>query len=198
MIDDDRPLEGEIVEEGGDPPPRPAGIAFDATVVTEAARAHRDRAALTFGSVLVVVGTVLLAGRASDVVAAGGAALCIGLGLLTWWAFNGNYGLLVPAGALTGLGLGQMLGESGFYGNAVALGVGVGFLAIFALDSLRRRRRSSFWPLIPGVVLVAAGLLEHTSDWWDALGGFGWPLLLIVVGLIIVGGALSRRGTPKD
>jgi len=198
-VTDNKPLEGEIVDEGGDPGERAgragrAGVAFDATVVTEAAKQHRDRDALAVGSVLVVIGAVLLAGRASDVVAAGGGALWIGLGFLTWWAFSGSYGLLVPAGVLTGLGLGSMLGEGGFYGNAVALGLGAGFLAIYALDALRRRRRSSWWPLVPGIVLVAVGLLQHTSG-WDALGGLGWPLLLIVVGLIIVGGALSRRET---
>ena len=195
---DNEPLEGEIVDEGGDPGERAgrAGVAFDATVVTEAVKQHRDRAALTLGSVLVVIGAVLLAGRFSDVVAAGGAALWIGLGFLTWWAFRGTYGLLVPGGVLTGLGLGLMLGDGGFYCNAVALGLGAGFLAIYALDALRRRRRSSWWPLVPGIVLVAVGLLQHTSG-WDALGGLGWPLLLIVVGLIIVGGALSRREAPR-
>ena len=200
-------LEGEIVDEGGDPGahagpagggarPGPAGVTFDATAVTEAVKKHRDRAALTLGSVLVVLGAVLLAGRFSDVVAAGGPALWIGLGFLAWWAFNGNYGLLLPAGVLTGLGVGLMLGEIGFYGNAVALGLGAGFLAIYALDVLRRLRRSSWWPLVPGIVLVAVGLLQHTSG-WDALGELGWPLLLIILGMIIVGGALSRRETPE-
>jgi hypothetical protein len=196
-------LEGEIVDDGDDPrpdqgstaggpQPGSAGITFDATVVTEAVKKHRDRAALSLGSVLVVIGAVLLAGRFSDAVAAGGPALWIGCGFLAWWVFDGNYGLLLPAGVLTGLGLGLMLGEIGFYGNAVALGLGAGFLAIYALDALRRRRRSSWWPLVPGIVLVAAGLLQHTSG-WDALGELGWPLALIIVGLIIVGGALSRR-----
>jgi hypothetical protein len=198
-------LEGEIVDEGdepgahadpleGDARPRPAGVTFDATVVTEAVKKHRDRAALSLGSALVVIGAVLLAGRFSDMVAAGGPALWIGCGFLAWWVFSGNFGLLVPAGVLTGLGLGLMLGETGFYGNAVALGLGAGFLAIYALDALRRRRLSSWWPLVPGIVLVAVGLLQHTSG-WDALGELGWPLALIIVGLIIVGGALSRRET---
>ena len=205
----DDALEGEIVDEGGDPGAHAgpagggdpgeragrAGVTFDATVVTEAVKQHRDRAALILGSVLVVIGAVLLAGRFSDVVAAGGPALWIGIGFLAWWAFNGNYGLLLPAGVLTGLGVGLMLGEIGFYGNAVALGLGAGFLAIYALDALRRRRRSSWWPLVPGIVLVAVGLLQHASG-WDALGELGWPLFLIIIGLTIVGGALSRRETP--
>jgi hypothetical protein len=189
-------LEGEIVDEGDGAAAHagPAGVGFDATVVTEAIKGHRDRAALSLGSVLVVIGAVLLAGRFSDMVAAGGPALWIGLGFLVWWGYAGNFGLLLPAGVLSGLGLGLMLGEICFYGNAVALGLGAGFLAIYALDSLRSRRRSSWWPLAPGIVLVAVGLLQHTSG-WDALGELGWPLFLIIIGLIIFGGALSRRET---
>jgi hypothetical protein len=201
----DQELEGEIVDEGGDPgshagpgagdaPPGPAGVIFDATVVTKAVKEHRDPAALALGSALVVIGAVLLAGRYSDALAAGGPALWLGLGFLVWWAFRGTYGLLLPASVLTGLGLGSTLGEIGFYGNAVALGLGAGFLAIYALDALRHHGSSSWWPLIPGIVLVAVGLLQHTSG-WDALSRLGWPLFLIIVGLIIVGGALSRRKT---
>jgi hypothetical protein len=203
----DEAVEGEIVEEsggpaagGGDtrtgPQTGPAGVTFTVPVDTEAIKQHRDNAAVTFGAVLVVVGVVLLAGRFNDVIAAGGPALWIGLGFLVWWAFTANYGLLVPAGTLTGLGAGLMLDHLDFYGNPVALGLGVGFLAIYGLDVLRRRRSSSWWPLVPGVVLVIVGLLQNTSG-WDSLGNLGWPLVLIVVGIIIIGGALSRRAPRK-
>jgi hypothetical protein len=208
----DEAVEGEIVEEGGgqtagggaagggaSPGPAtsgawagPSGVTFTVPVDAEALKQRRDTAAVTFGAVLVVVGAVLLGGRFNDVVAAGGPALWIGLGFLTWWAFSGNYGLLVPAGVLTGLGVGLMLDHVGFYGNPVALGLGVGFLAIYALDALRRQRSSSWWPLVPGAVLVIVGLLQNTSG-WASLGDLGWPLVLIVIGIIIIGGALARR-----
>jgi len=203
----DEALEGEIVEDSGEQAAGggarsgptaggawagPSGVTFTVPVDAEALKQRRDTAAMTFGAVLVVVGAVLLGGRFNDVVAAGGPALWIGLGFLTWWAFSGNYGLLVPAGVLTGLGVGLMLDNVVFYGNPVALGLGVGFLAIYALDSLRRRRSSSWWPLVPGALLVIVGLLQNTSG-WDSLGELGWPLVLIVIGIIIIGGALSRR-----
>jgi len=208
--DVDEALEGEIVEESGEQvagggaasgarpgaPPGAAGITFTVPVDAEAIKERRDNAAVTFGAVLVVVGGVLLGGRFSDVVAAGGPALWIGLGFLTWWAFSGNYGLLVPAGVLTGLGVGLMLAHAEFYGNPVALGLGMGFLAIYALDALRRQSRSSWWPLVPGAALVIVGLLQNTSR-WDSLGGLGWPLLLIVIGLIVIGGALARRAPRR-
>jgi hypothetical protein len=211
----DEALEGEIVEESGEQAAGggaasgartgpagsgartgPAGVTFTVPVDTGAIKQRRDNAAVTFGAVLVVVGAVLLGARFNDVVAAGGPALWIGLGFLTWWAFSGSYGLLLPAGVLTGLGVGLMLDHVAFYGNPVALGLGVGFLAVYALDALRRQRSSSWWPLVPGAVLVVVGLLQNTSG-WDSLGELGWPLFLIVIGIIIIGGALSRRAPQK-
>jgi hypothetical protein len=208
----DEALEGEIVDEGHDHGtswdpaaehasadvygPDGARVTFTtaATSATEpTAAAHRDNGALTFGAVLVTVGAVLLAGRLNHVVAAGGPALWLGAGFLMWWIFSGNYGLLVPAGVLGGLGAGLMLGEAGFYGNAAALGLGAGFVAIYLLDLLRQRRRSSWWPLVPGAVLIAVGLLQNTTG-WGSLGNLGWPLFLIVAGVVVVGVALAGRG----
>jgi hypothetical protein len=199
----DEALEGEIVDEGHDhgadwdPAAEQAAARVTFTTATASAgpvpAAHRDLGAVTFGAVLVTVGAVLLAGRLDHVVAAGGPALWLGAGFLVWWIFSGNYGLLVPAGVLGGLGAGLMLGEVGFYGNAVALGLGAGFVAIYVLDVLRQRHRSSWWPLVPGAALVAMGLLQNTTG-WGRLGDLGWPLFLIVAGVIVVGVALAGRG----
>ena len=150
----DEDLEGEIVEwraasrrpgkarargsAASGARPGPAGITFTVPVDAKAVKERRDNAAVTFGAVLVVVGAVLLGARFNDVVAAGGPALWIGLGFLTWWAFSGNYGLLVPAGVLTGLGVGLMLAHARLLTELAALGLGVGFLVIYALDALRR------------------------------------------------------------
>jgi hypothetical protein len=157
---------------------------------------RRDDAALTWGAVLVTVGALLLAGRLSPLVSAGGAPLIIGAGCLVWWLLDGNYALLVPAGVLTGIGAGLMVGTTAFYGNPVALGLGAGFLAIYALDAVRCRGRTAWWPLVPGAVLVIVGLLENTSG-WESLGSLGWPLFLIIIGLIIVAVALWRRGAGR-
>ena len=156
----------------------------------------RGDVGLTVGAVLVTIGALLLAGRFSAVVAAGGAPLIIGAGCLVWWVLDGNYALLLPAGVLTGIGAGLMLGSAGFYGNPVALGLGAGFLAIYALDAVRFRGRTAWWPLVPGTALVIVGLLENTSG-WAAVGSPGWPLFLIIIGLIIVAVALWRRGASR-
>jgi hypothetical protein len=194
----DEALEGEIVEEGaGDrPAPGPAGPTITPTAVKEGATRHRESPALTIGAVLVVVGAVLLAYRFSDTLAAGGAPLVIGLGFVTWWAVGGGFGLVVPGGVLSGIGVGLILEEAGFYGDAVPFGLGLGFLAIYVLDALRRREWSRWWPLVPGAVLVVVGLFGDTSA-WESLGGFGWPLILIAVGVVVLVVALSRRGTRR-
>ena len=85
------------------------------------------------------------------------------------------------------LGARFMLEAAGFSGNAAALGLGAGFIAIYLLDSLRRRAGSSWWPLVPGAVLVLVGLLQNTTR-WSGLGDLGWPLFLIVAGAIIAWG----------
>jgi len=214
----DEPLEGEIVEEGHDqafapggagaagpagPAPYGAPVTFtDATTSGGAggahgrAVAHRDRNALTLGAVLVTVGAVLLAYRFSDTLAAGSAPLVIGLGFLVWWAVSGTFGLVVPGGVLSGIGVGMILEQAGFSGDGVPLGLGLGFLAIYVLDAVRRRQWSRWWPLVPGVVLVVVGLFGNTSV-WDSLGTYGWPLILIVAGVVVLAVGLSRRGTRR-
>jgi hypothetical protein len=214
----DEALEGEIVEDGaqtvagrgptsgdiwsrpggvGDRPgPGPAGPTITPTAVKEGATRHRESSALTIGAVLVVVGAVLLAYRFSDTLAAGSAPLVIGLGFVTWWAVGGGFGLMVPGGVLSGIGVGLILEEAGFYGDAVPFGLGLGFLAIYVLDAVRRREWSRWWPLVPGVVLVGVGLFGDTSA-WESLGGFGWPLILIAVGVVVLVVALSRRAPRR-
>jgi len=209
----DEALEGEIVEDGartvagGGPAARDiwsrpegagerAGPTIAPTAVEDGATRHRESSALTIGAVLVVVGAVLLAYRFSDTLAAGNAPLVIGLGFVTWWAMGGGFGLMVPGGVLSGIGVGLILEEAGFYGDAVPFGLGLGFLAIYLLDAVRRREWSRWWPLVPGVVLVVVGLFGDTSA-WESLGGFGWPLILIAVGVVVLVVALSRRGTRR-
>jgi hypothetical protein len=199
-------VEGEILEEGGAEPVggRGAGGARSGsggptiapTAVDGGDARHGERSPLTFGAVLVVVGVALLAYRFSDTLAAGSAPLVIGLGFITWWAMSGNFGLLVPGGVLGGIGLGMVFDAAGAFGDGVPLGLGLGFLAIYVLDAVRRREWSRWWPLVPGVVLVVVGLFSNTSA-WDTLGGFGWPLILIAVGVVVLVIGLSRRGTRR-
>jgi hypothetical protein len=209
----DEILEGEIVEEraepvaggapaGGDNWSRPAGAAGGASTspsgVTHApiAGARRQSRVVTLGAILVVIGAALLAYRFSDTLAAGGVTLVIGLIFLTAWAFTGRFGLLVPGGVLGGLAFGMIVRDAGLAGSPVALGLGLGFVAIYVLDGLRRSAWPHWWPLVPGGVLILVAALQATSG-WDALGAFAWPLVLIATGLTVLAVARSRRGSRQ-
>lgn len=56
------------------------------------------------------------------------------------------------------------------------------------------RRSSTVWPIIIGVLIILAGLIElfgNSYTWlnWDTL----WPYLLILLGLLIAGNSLYQR-----
>lgn len=137
------------------------------------------------GLVLIIVGGILLLAR-QHLLSSNLTVLVIGTLLLVAYAFTGEYGLLVPAGIMTGLGAGIALRERAAIGGpSVLLGLGAGFLFIYVVDRVRRRNGEvSAWPVIPGGVLVAIGLLQSARAWgvtrtlvtW-------WPALLIVLGV---------------
>jgi hypothetical protein len=144
------------------------------------------------GVILIVVGAALFAVQLlhldADVI-----VLVIGLVFATAYAATRRYGLLIPAGILTGLGAGILLEDFGVAGEPVVLGLGLGFLAIYGADVLTSgaQRPGRWWPLIPGAILTVIG---------GASGAFGeegaraieqgWPILLIAVGAWLL---LRRR-----
>jgi len=150
---------------------------------------------LTTGAVLLTTGLMMLAMRLSDTLDQGGAVLVVGAALLVAWALRATYGLLIPAAILVALGVGEILAaDNGESAKWIALGVG--FIAIFVLDFVRMRA-THWWPLVPGAVLIAAGLSDGSSL-WEHLGDYIWPVLLIALGLLFVIGALARRGRSTD
>jgi hypothetical protein len=197
----DEPLEGEIVEETHQVRREFRQIPAGAHTVLggpqpgrrprRAPHRPRPRASLvvTAGLTLVTVGLVLLAGSLNDVVAAGGPALWIGAGLLMWWALRGTFALLLPASVLAGLGAGLVLAAVPAPGNPVAYGLAAGFLLVTVL-ALARHAVLVWWPLVPAAVLLVLGLVQDSP--WAEVGGLGWPLFLIVVGLLVLGAALTR------
>ena len=121
----------------------------------------------------------------------GGGIVLAGLGAIFIAAYlaSRNYGLLIPGCILAGLGAGEWIGSS-------SLGLGLGFVAIFAIDTLVRGRASAWWPLVPGVIIAGNAALEGNSaavrtirqaasDWW--------PLLLVLIGVLILVQSISRR-----
>jgi hypothetical protein len=70
-------------------------------------------------------------------------------------------------------------------GEPVVLGLGLGFLAIYAGDLLTSGARAPgrWWPLIPGAILTVIAGAESTFGAEGArLIEQGWPILLIAAG----------------
>lgn len=144
----------------------------------------RDMGGWLPGVILIAVGLTLFAVQLlhldADVI-----VLVIGLVFAIAFAGTRRYGLLIPAGILTGLGLGIVLEDFKVQGEPVVLGLGLGFLAIYIADVLTSGARAPgrWWPLIPGAILTVIAGAEST---FGAEGARvieqGWPILLIAAG----------------
>jgi len=116
----------------------------------------------------------------------------IGCVMIAGYLANRSGLLLVAGGILLGLGVGAF-GERRWLmtWEFTELGLGFGFLAIY-LIRLVWERRSHWWPLIPGAVLLLLGF----QKWRDArrflFSSHGWPLLLVFAGVLVVLGAIGR------
>lgn len=136
------------------------------------------------GVILIAVGMTLFAVQLlnldADVI-----VLVIGLVFSIAYAATRRYGLLIPAGIMTGLGTGILLEDFGVVGEPVVLGLGLGFLAIYAVDALTSGPRAPgrWWPLVPGAILTIIAGAESTFGAEGArVIAQGWPILLIAAG----------------
>jgi len=136
------------------------------------------------GVILIGVGATLFAIQLlnldGDII-----VLVIGLIFAAAYAAMRRYGLLILAGILTGLGTGILLENSGAMGEPVVLGLGLGFLAIYAADLVftGAREQGRWWPLIPGAILTIVAAAESTFGPEGArLITLGWPVILIAAG----------------
>ena len=158
---------------------------------TQRAVQRNSRSQIAAGAALVLIGVVALAlqyfegpGRAVVLLLAGGS-------FIATYFYSDIYGLLIPGGILSGLGLG-ILGE--WWDISVrdpnAVGLGIGFVAIYIIERVYRHR-AHWWPLIPGVVLIGSGLGARFGD----VGHILWrwaPVILVVLGIVIVVRAIRR------
>ncbi|HEV8636968.1 MAG TPA: hypothetical protein VG370_22335 [Chloroflexota bacterium] len=142
------------------------------------------------GAVLIVLGLGLFA---LQIVGGLGDAVVLFLigGVFVFFYFARRvYGLLIPGCVLLGLGLGRVGEVAGFArGEVEGIGLGAGFLAIYLIDTIYRRR-SHWWPLIPGLILTLGGIVRLSAD-AQRLLSVGWPILLILAGLVLLAGGLG-------
>ena len=151
----------------------------------------RDR--VVFAIILIVVGAVGLASQVFDLSTSMGGwiVLIIGLGLLGAFVYTRQYGYLIPAGIMTGLGAGIIASESLTFtddqtkGGAIVLGLGLGFLAIWVIGAVMSVEKNHWWPVIPGGILaVIGGALLIGGQAVDLLDY--WGVIIIVVGLFVL------------
>jgi len=153
-----------------------------------------DRTGWLPGVILIVIGATLFAIQwlhlDADVI-----VLVIGLVFAGAYAATRRYGLLIPAGIVTGLGAGILLEDFGVTREPVVLGLGLGFLAIYGVDlaTSRSPQRARWWPLIPGAILIAvAGAGGAFGDEGGRTIQQAWPVILIVIGAwLLVRGRVS-------
>jgi hypothetical protein len=151
---------------------------------------NRNRS-VAAGLVLIGVGSILFLLNRIEGIGQPAILLVLGTIFLAGYVYSRQYGLMVPAGILLGLGAGS-LAEEGWleFGDPSKLGLGAGFIAIF-LVPLIVEHRSHWWPLIPGAILVLLGFpdTEKAVRWlFD-----NWPVILIGVGVLVLLGGLLRR-----
>ena len=140
------------------------------------------------GLALIALGLALWTVQRFDGLERSAIFFLVGGIFLAGYLYRREFGLLIPAGIICGVGVG-MLGSV-----PMLVGIGVGFVGITVV-SLVYERRFEGWPLIPGAILILVGmreveLLEYVFD--------NWPLILVIIGVLILFGAIGRKTPPAD
>ena len=147
------------------------------------------------GTILVAVGAALLVLRFVGDVGQAVSVLALGAVFLVGYFTQRRYGFLVAGGVIAGVGLGQ-LGERILDGGGgiQAAGLGIGFLTIYVIDRTTRES-ARWWPLIPGLILLAAGL-SSVGGPYSGVIQYTWPLFLVAAGVALILRGPQRRPRP--
>ena len=159
-----------------------------------ARRTGLERGQLIGGVVLITIGALLLVGQTVGDV---GRFIPLGIGVVLLAAFlvTRQYGFLVPAGVLAGVGSGILLvseDPTGTRGPLFLVALGLGFVSIWLLGLLFRVPEHHWWPLIPGGILLAVGALTFTGPETQRLLQY-WPVLLVGAGVLVLAQAFRAR-----
>lgn len=150
------------------------------------------------GAVLVVLGLFFLAQRLVPGLERF-VPLLVGLALIGVFLLSRSGGALVGGGIVAGTGVGTIIAtqpDSPLGGGAFLISVGGGFLLVSLLATLYQVRDARAWPLVPGSLLVAAGVVILTGNQGRAVLDFAqtwWPLLLVMIGAWVLFGAHRAR-----
>jgi hypothetical protein len=151
------------------------------------------RQQLATGSILILLGIGFFALQVLEGFGDAAVLFLIGAACIAGYLFWNAYGWLIAGGILMGIGL-DSIGESAVlaFRNFSPMGLGLGFVSIYVID-LIYRGRTSWWPLVPGGVLIISGLASG-NEVLQRLLSIGWPLTLIFIGLLLLAGAFGYTG----
>jgi hypothetical protein len=158
--------------------------------------ANTGQGRVSVGAVLIVIGLMLLASQFIKGFADRAWPVVIGGAFVAGYFYRKAYGLLIPGCILLGIGAGNLAtGSIRNFGDFDSIALGLGFIAIFVIAALYEGR-THWWPLIPGGILVIQGLQAGSQAVRD-LVAVGWPVILILVGLILLAGAFRATGRRR-
>lgn len=154
---------------------------------------------LAAGLALIVLGGVLLfLERLESEAHAHLLFVLLGGVFVAGYLYKRAFGLLIPGALLLGIGGGLAFEDlrPGLFvdGENVALGLGLGFILIYAA-SLLYERQNRWWPLIPGGFLVIASLPDFV--WVDDVLDF-WPVAVMAVGVLLLFRAVASRQREEE
>ncbi|MBA2255416.1 MAG: hypothetical protein H0W07_09910 [Chloroflexi bacterium] len=157
----------------------------------------------TAGALLLIVGSFFLAERLVPGLERF-IPLLVGLGLIGLFLITRSAGALVPGGVLTGIGVGTIVAtqpDSPYGGGAFLISTGAGFMVVSLLAAMYQLREARAWPLVPGSMLVAAGVIIIASNQGQVMLQFAqtwWPAVLLIVGAWVLVGAQRQRLRAHD
>ena len=155
----------------------------------------RNQNAWIGGAALIAIGLLLFVGQFANSAQLGLLFLpALGFIFIAWGIGVHRFGLMIPGGILSGLGLGAFMAASlgtlpvETRGASVLLSLAAGF-AISTPLSLFFSPRAQWWALIvAGFLALAGGALLIGGAAVDALqlAGYLWPLVLIALGTCLI------------
>ncbi len=156
------------------------------------------KARLATGTLFIVLGLGLYGMQYLDNIGESITLTLLGGLCIAGYLYTRSRLLMVVGGIVLGLGIGSF-GERNFYfyGEFSEIGLGIGFVLIYLIPFLYERR-SHWWPLIPGTVLLLLGF-NAWHNFRVFLFSRGWPLILVGIGVLILLGSFgrARRGGGK-
>ncbi len=151
------------------------------------------RQGIILGVGLIILGIAFLIahllGNWGDVLT----SLVIGVGFLLWYADRRRYGLLIPGALFIGVGLGAIAERLTPHGAFDTIGLGLGFLLIYGIDWLTTHA-NRWWPLLPGLFLLLSGL----GDTYPLMNRLGWPIAIIIAGILLLLNALGLFARRRE